>query len=215
MPQIEMIDLKLNVFGPIEDQVYSAFPVLIKNIRRGNTVIRYAGNKYTFGRKGLEKFFDMRYEFISPEQRYDDSCLDDEHHMHKNYILAGPLKAMLEGHSIQVVKTLKANGENVQVSWNSDIDSWIICSKNVGLVAQKRSDISQYTSDRFFFAKEMAHVWFDKLESLEKEGKLQNLKTHLAGNTLIGEYIGSQEHQHLVKYSRVTIIFYAVVSNNS
>ena len=31
--------------------------------------------------------------------------------------------------------------------------------------------------------------------------------------TLVGEYIGSQEHQHLVKYSRVTIIFYAVVDN--
>lgn len=32
---------------------------------------------------------------------------------------------------------------------------------------------------------------------------------------MIGEYIGSQEHQHLVKYSRVTLIFYAVVSNDS
>lgn len=103
LPHIEMIDLKLNVFGPVEDQVYSAFPVLIKNIRRGNTVLRFSGPKgtqYSFGRKGLEKFFDMRYEFISPEQRYDDSCLDDEQHMHKNHILAGSLKAMLEGHSI-------------------------------------------------------------------------------------------------------------------
>lgn len=67
---IELIDLKLNVFGPIEDQVYSAFPVLIKNIRRGNTILKYQvedGFKYTFGRKGLEKFFDLRYEHISPE----------------------------------------------------------------------------------------------------------------------------------------------------
>jgi hypothetical protein len=32
---------------------------------------------------------------------------------------------------------------------------------------------------------------------------------------MIGEYIGSQEHQHLVKYSRVTIIFYAIVDNYS
>jgi hypothetical protein len=40
--------------------------------------------------------------------------------MHKNYILAGPLKAILEGHQVEVLKTLKANGENVQVSWNQD-----------------------------------------------------------------------------------------------
>jgi len=40
-----------------------------------------------------------------------------EHHMQKNYILAGPLRAILEGQRIEVLKTLKANGENVQVSW--------------------------------------------------------------------------------------------------
>jgi len=55
--------------------------------------------------------------------------------MHKNYILAGPLKAMLDGSKVEVVKTLKANGENVQVSWNKDNQAWVVCSKNVGLVA--------------------------------------------------------------------------------
>jgi len=33
--------------------------------------------------------------------------------------------------------------------------------------------------------------------------------------SLIGEYVGHQDHQHLVKYSRTTIIFYAAVDNNS
>jgi ATP-dependent RNA circularization protein (DNA/RNA ligase family) len=63
----------------------------------------------------------------------------------------------------------------------------------------------------------MAHVWFDKLQSLEafNPGTLDQLKKDLENRTLIGEYIGSDEHQHLVKYSRVTIIFYAVVDNLS
>ena len=60
----------------------------------------------------------------------------------------------------------------------------------------------------------MAHVWFDKLETYSEQ-VVKDLKQDLCGNTLIGEYVGSQEHQHLVKYSRVTIIFYAVVSNMS
>lgn len=76
MKYCDLIDLKLNVVGPIEDQVYAAFPMLIKNIRRGNTIIRYTDEQgrqhFTFGRKGLEKFFDLRIEHISPEQRYDD-----------------------------------------------------------------------------------------------------------------------------------------------
>ena len=33
--------------------------------------------------------------------------------------------------------------------------------------------------------------------------------------TLVGEYIGSQDHQHLVMYTRVSLIFYAIVDNNS
>jgi hypothetical protein len=33
--------------------------------------------------------------------------------MEKNYILAGPLKAMLEGDEVEVLKTLKVNGKNV------------------------------------------------------------------------------------------------------
>ena len=62
----------------------------------------------------------------------------------------------------------------------------------------------------------MAHVWFDQIATLEKRGiKQDDLKQDLDGNTLIGEYIGSQEHQHLVKYSRVTLIFYAIVQNDS
>jgi hypothetical protein len=63
----------------------------------------------------------------------------------------------------------------------------------------------------------MAEVWFDILEDLEhhSKGMVSKLKADMTGNTLIGEYIGSQEHQHLVKYSRVTLIFYAVVTNSS
>ena len=40
-PDVNLIDLKINVNGPFEDSVYAAFPVLIKNIRRGNTVLKY------------------------------------------------------------------------------------------------------------------------------------------------------------------------------
>lgn len=37
-----MIDLKLDVFGPNEDFYYSTLPFLVKNIRRGMTIIAFA-----------------------------------------------------------------------------------------------------------------------------------------------------------------------------
>lgn len=58
----------------------------------------------------------------------------------------------------------------------------------------------------------MANVWFDKLESMKKKDQ-EDLMEACNERTLVGEYIGSVDHQHLVKYSRVTIIFYAVVDN--
>jgi hypothetical protein len=102
MPHVTLVDLKLNVFGPIEDDLYGAIPQLVKNIRRGNTILRIdgkEGTKFSFGRKGLEKFFDVRYEMISPEHRYDDRALEnDVLHMEKNYILGAPLQACLGGY---------------------------------------------------------------------------------------------------------------------
>ena len=107
-----MSDLKLNVHGPVEDEIYATFPLLIKSIRRGNTVLTMDGpdgrRVRCLARKGLEKFFDLRYEMISPESRHDDRCLTVEQHMQKNYILAGALRAILAGHKVEVLKTLKA-----------------------------------------------------------------------------------------------------------
>jgi hypothetical protein len=41
------------------------------------------------------------------------------------------------------------------------------------------------------------------------------MKEDLANRTLVGEYIGNQEHQHMVLYNRETLIFYGVVDNYS
>lgn len=125
---------------------------------------------------------------------------------------------MAEGYEVEVLKTLKANGENVQVSYVQDLDEWIISSKNVGMMVRSKDDIKGYkggeNSGRYEFASEMAVVWFNILAKMDPETRVQ-IKKELNGRTLVGEYIGSQEHQHLVKYSRVTIIFYAVVDNYS
>ena len=90
----------------------------------------------------------------------------------------------------------------------------------MALLAQTREQANSetYQPPRFTFAREMANVWFDKLESIRTErgeAALDEMKADLNQKSLIGEYVGSQEHQHLVKYSRVTIIFYAVVDNVS
>ena len=47
------------------------------------------------------------------------------------------------------------------------------------------------------------------------EEQQQSLMNEMSDLTFVGEFIGAQEHQHMVKYNRTTVIFYAVVNNYS
>ena len=112
--------------------------------------------------------------------------------------MAGPHKAMLSGHAIEVLKTLKANGENTQISYIKEYDMWIVASKNVSIALRKESDIECYIDEsadksRYSFAKLMAKKWFEKVSELEKEGLLSGLKEDIDGKTMVGEYIGNKE----------------------
>ena len=70
---IQMLDLKLDVFGVFEDDWYSNLPILVKNVRRGNTIIKKIHDDKSFsfsiGRKGLMKFFDMRLQYVNKKER--------------------------------------------------------------------------------------------------------------------------------------------------
>lgn len=169
------------------------------------------------------KFFDLRLRFVSKEERHQLAVTNQTEleHQEKNYILAPVLQAIKEGYKVEVLKTLKANGENVQISYIQDsygdtnLNCWTICSKNVGILVRSVEDVKLFEGEeRYSFACEMAKVWFKQLSQFTPE-QTQQLLADLNGRTMVGEYIGSQDHQHLVKYSRVSIIFYAIISNAS
>lgn len=94
------------------------------------------------------------------------------------------------------MKTLKANGENAQVSYNPEIKAWIIASKNVALIARSKSDIELYHDQRYEFAREIAKVWFNKLEDIKSQSNeiYQSLKKDISNRTLVGEYVNSIKH---------------------
>eukprot|EP00347_Sterkiella_histriomuscorum_P011394 403372627 len=232
---VNMLDLKLNTRGIGEDETYALDGFLVKNIRRGNTIIEIVEKemkKYEdgdevpcagkvlrryMGRKGLTKFFDLAIEYVDPRTRYEDNHLSSTSFCIKNQILAEAFQTLLAGDHVEILKTLKANGENAQISYNPDVDCWVSASKNVGILLRDREDIKKYDNQHFNFAKKIADVWFNKLDDLrEKDPQLiDQLKKDMANKTLVAEYIGNIEHQHMVKYNQTTLIFYAVVENYS
>ena len=45
----------------------------------------------------------------------------------------------------------------------------------------------------------------------KNKAEIEKLKEVLNGRTIVGEYCGNPEFQHLVKYADIIIYFYAVV----
>ncbi|CDW83198.1 UNKNOWN [Stylonychia lemnae] len=221
-PGIDILELKIKGRGPAEDDIYAYDQTLIKNVRRGNTLLKFnldGNSNIVFARKGLVKFFDLDLTFVHPSTRFESTEVTVTKSCLKNYILAGPLRSLLKGHKIEVVKTLKANGENCQVSFNSEFGQWVIAQKNSGLLARTRKDLEKYDNSIWEYAIYMARVWFDILDKIKVKPNgtqlLKQLKEIMTDRTFVGEYIGSIEHQHMVKYAEETIVFYAIVDNYS
>lgn len=115
---------------------------------------------------------------------------------------------------------VKANGENAQISYSSQIKSWIICSKNVAMALRTRKDMELYPQHqkRYTYTRLIAEEWFNILQKIEKtydKNKILELQNDLNQCTFVGEYCGNINCQHLVKYEAVTIYFYAVVKHHS
>lgn len=108
----------------------------------------------------------------------------------------------------------KANGENCQISFLPQLDRWVIASKNVSLLAKEEKDLKIYEgTQRFHFATLIAHSWFEILNSHKID--IEILKKNLQNKTLIGEYCGNPNHQHLVNYEKTDLLFFAIVDHDS
>jgi hypothetical protein len=100
---------------------------------------------------------------------------------------------MLEGHKVEVIATLKANGENTQISYVPSLDAWSIASKNVGMIVRNADDIQKYESKnglRYSYAVLFAKCWFTLISEFKKKD-LESLKNDFANRTFVGEYIGN------------------------
>lgn len=232
-----IIDISLNPKGVDEEITYLQYPEYIKNIRRGNTLVEfYFYNKHTetyelkcteMARKGMMKFVDLPYEIIDTKDnrfKSTEHLKEDSKFNAKKIIMDPILKSLKIGNKINIFKLIKANGENAQISYCKRAGMWVISSKNVCLLAANRKDLELYyplnkqgEPNRYSFAYIIGHCWFDILEKISvfSADIVESLKIYLNGKTMIGEYVGNQNYQHLIRYMKHTILFYAIVDNYS
>ena len=217
--KVETIDAKIKN-RRIEDTEYLVDHQLRSLLRRGNTLVRWVEGpnkgQVKIARKGLAKFFDVRLGHIKlaagtiTEADLRKEGLDCR--LEYDVSVLPCVEALRKGHSIEVFQTEKANGENAQVSFVAELDAWVVCSKNVSILAKSATDIDLMASERFEYARKIAHTWFDMLKGVKD---IDALKQLLAGHTAVGEYCGNINLQHMVKYDKETILFYGLVRKDS
>ena len=228
---IQLIDLSIAIKGPEEEKAYLDHPEYTSLIRRGNTILeKYdINNNYEYSillRKGMKKFIDIPFKFYlerknkTEEKKYKLN-MTNEYFSTLQYIFYPVLESIEDGYLIEIIKLMKANGENAQISYSKKFNFWVIASKNVCLCAKNRNDLESYnprTRDgnptRYSFAYVIGHCWFDIIDNFSNE-EIENLKNYLDNKTFVGEYVGNQYHQHLIRYMKHTILFFGIVKNES
>ena len=198
-----------------EDPIYLSHPVYTYNVRRGLTFHFKQDQLQGILRKGLIKFYDIEPHMLKDELIHFDELENDAA---TRYILYSPYQCLLSHRPIKLYKLRKANGENAQISYSKSLDSWIIGSKNYAIMVKDINDINYYNSAphkvkmQKRMAIEIAETWLRMLKEIQSVDDLKNM---IGDKTLLGEYIGSKEHSHLVDYGAKSIVFYAYVENES
>ena len=168
----------------------------------------------TFLRQGLPKFFNLSADAVSEDKR---AILprDAESAYYHYDTLAQVRKALMEGAKVEVLRSLKTNGDGAHVTWSTILNAWVVTSQNVSIVARDEREVKTCYPEqtRYFLARKIALCWMRKIKAIEQNdaGKMDALKSDLAEHVFIGDFIGNTELINLIKYPRETICFHSVM----
>ena len=154
----QICDVSLNVRGFDDDKVFAKNPELLYNIRRGLSLIisttkskvydsdtdstsLIESRNINWARKGMYKFFDMYLSFVQHSENsninqtgsFTQSFLSSTSKEKLRFFIFKELEHTIlhKNGSVIIYQTIKANGENAQVSFYAPLNSWIVASKNV------------------------------------------------------------------------------------
>ena len=161
LDNVDLIDIKLGA-RLTEDEVFLEQDFIAQYLRRGESLFfNNINGKYDYARIGLNKFFD--YKKIFDINKENDVKLQKR-------VLGNMIKISNENENNKNIKyyaylTTKVNGENFQVSYNTEYQCWVIASKNVSIAVKKKSDIDFYKNGNNFLN-------LEKEEDKEKDASL-------------------------------------------
>lgn len=222
-----IVDISLILSGKDEEKAYQDNAGLRTNIKKGNCIVESLSRQdpgVYMARRGGNKILELHKNYITINLKNKDNEMDQENssgtlekydQKMKDHIferIQDFYKKNLG--TVTLYNTTKANGANAQISFCEKVNAWAIGSKDITIMVRARSDISGYRKERYQYCRSIAHTWFHILDQLDFETQFQ-FKSQMVGITLIGEYVGDQRCQGMVKYTKISLVFFNVVNNIS
>jgi hypothetical protein len=119
----------------------------------------------SFLRQGLPKFFSLTADAVSATKR---SVLprDSELAYYQYDTLAQVKKALMEGSKVEVLRSLKTNGDSAYITWCEPLNVWAITSQNVSLLAGNEKDVKTHYPEqsRYYLSRKIALCWLRKIK---------------------------------------------------
>ncbi|KAL4456600.1 hypothetical protein ABPG74_000707 [Tetrahymena malaccensis] len=196
------------------------------NMTRGLSVIEdIENNTKVFQRRGHRKFDDISKEKIKQWL----SKLADQNQIIKKFkesaenaekeITEDDKKLITKKDSVNfeyystifIYRTFKDDGACSQISFCKSAQAWVVCTKNESLIFKQKSDALK-ADKRYKYIITMGLLWFEYLESLDKELR-EEVCEYFSDKTLLSELCGGI-CKYYVKYDpNPVLISFSIVKN--
>ena len=139
-------------------------------------------------------------------------------HSIRNYIFGLPNRSMMNGHIVEVIKSVIIDGEQVIITFipEDDQGQWCIYVKQKYVLASTQDNLVSYKRDKSYNeVVEVANHWFKTLETMRsRKIRTKDFINSVKSKLLIWSYVGNPWHSKIMKYSQNDLIFQYIVNQN-
>lgn len=186
-------------------------------------------NKHSLiARKGPRKYFTLRLSDLETDKDYflhfdpNHATTQEEYDAMlasmawRNYAFAPVFRSINDSSTVGVYHSTYTVGKHAQISWLDVEMTWVVASQHASLFIRSLDDLKAYGINQkspYYVPSLIAEYWLKFFDS--KISDKSEFQAELNGKTLCGTYIDNSKFDCLVRYQRPSLVFHAIVDNET
>ena len=135
----------------------------------------------------------------------------------KNLLLAGAKKSILKGFKVEIVTQKQLESLPVSISWSFGLATWLISCSSASFTVDDKDDFRNNEVEPALRSacKQLTEKWFEIIDRIQANGKLDDFKKELAEKTLVGSWVSKSSEGQILEYNSNNLVFNTIVKNAS